>query len=316
MASRETHDFLLYIAAARRRTAKLEDARPGLAQIGPFIIEFHAEYAATLWDDPVRSAEVPLRPIPNSLGDESGLPNLSPENKLVLEELHISLTAARDHLLGLGRLFLAGGPNRTAIAVARSLLDASAHALWLLDPCIDSRQRTGRAANLRLISLAQEIADKPSPKLVEDFERQRTALVANAKLDGYEQIFSKKGAPQWMLAPPYSIDAVWSVCEGRQLAQTAWRLNSSAVHARERQSLQRDLGLLASRNVAAVERATIQHCMYPVLLASEVALIAGQFYGLNANPITPRVVGRLREAFALGAGLRDDSLVPPIAPPT
>lgn len=308
-------EFALRIHRGAEQGRAVAAARPTLAHVGAALEAVHDRFTSALWAPRASNAVERrlLTPVSGAGGaaPRESLPTVNPNNTLVLEVADGYATAVRDHMLGFARLAAAGGPTRSMLALARVLLDASVHLTFLLASDVGARERCGRALNIRLEALRQEIADaQDDPDERAQVSRERDSLLEAAELDGFEreQVKAKGGIkrPGWFVAPHDRFDAVMRTAIGGDHMES-WRTLSSVVHAQERPGVRFPLGLDEILPGPHANQMMLLHALLPVLLGVEAMRVAERFYGtLGVSVDDEGLADRAIYVVAMASGMHDD----------
>lgn len=206
---------------------------------------------------------------------------------------------------GFANLCASDGPERTLIVVSRVLLDASAHVLWLLDPAVDEQARTIRSANVWFESIGEEIKDPIAATEKQTLSRRRDDLLQAAITDGFQPVYTQRGARRHQLSPAHSQPDVLTAALSSQ-ARNHWRAASSVVHAQERSHLRFELGTGAIDPGPHATSMLMGHSMIVMTLIIQAIERIEEFYGVVGSPVSDKTVKRVFAVGAFGSGMRDD----------
>ncbi|SNS92472.1 hypothetical protein SAMN06309944_1387 [Micrococcales bacterium KH10] len=290
-----------------RRTAA---ARPGWQQVAPVLLGLQESAVLSLWGGPdtARNSERPLTPLAGAAGVSPGTPHLNPENSLVLGVAHSYLWGMRDHLQSVAMMCLTELPPRSIIAMSRVLLDAATRTTYVLDPSIDERTRIIRACNLRFESFRQQLADHPEDvEKRDELSSERQNLLDAALADGFSQVTTKAGKPEWMLAPRTAAQTVemFQDAYGEDFT-SLWRELSSVTHVDERPHFRFAFGLDpidAGPHAATVSMIYIHVAVFGVAAAVEAA---ERFYGNAGDPLDEEAIELTHFVLQMASGQLDD----------
>ncbi|SNT07693.1 hypothetical protein SAMN06309944_1985 [Micrococcales bacterium KH10] len=290
-----------------RRTAA---ARPGWQQVATVLLALQRSAILSLWGGPdtARNNERPLTPRADAAGVSPGTTRLNPENSLVLGAAHTYLWGVRDHLQSVAMMCLAELPPRSIIAMSRVLLDAATRTTYILNASIDERTRVIRACNLRFESFRQQLADHPKDiDKRDELSSERQNLLDAALADGFSQVITKAGKPEWMLAPRTAAQTVemFRDAYGEEFT-SLWRELSSVTHVDERPHFRFAFGLDstdAGPHAATIPMIYIHLATIGVISALETA---ERFYGTAGTPIDHDTKEVTHLVLRMASGLLDD----------
>ena len=299
--------FLRWLRGRAAQGRELAAARPRLRDVGEHLLAFEQELINALWGgrDAERFGRHPLEPHPPAPGNIDGTPKLNPKGALTNEVADGYVTAMRDHLGGIGSLAVVNGSMRSILVLARTLLDVSAHAAYLLEPDIDDRERTRRTFNFLMDAIREEIADGDDS--TELLERQ-AELRAAAEADGFEYSTklnkAKNPVPNRNEITPH--DEPKKV-RGAYLGDVefAWRALSSVTHGQEREVLRFSLGLGPVDPGVHGDSYSLVWLATAVESAIVAAHHAADYYGGQLDEL---LIQKVREVLGSAAGMGDDAL--------
>ncbi|MFE5309157.1 hypothetical protein [Isoptericola sp. NPDC056605] len=303
----DTDAFLRWLREGAAQGRELAAARPSLRDVAQHLLAFEEEMVDALWDgrDTEKFRMHPLEPHRSAPGDIAGTPHLNPNGALTNEVADGYVTATRDHLGGIGSLAAVDGSRRSLLVLARTLLDVSTRAAYLLEPDIDDMERTRRAFNFLMDAIREEIADgDDSTGLLE----RQAELRAAAEADGFEFATkrNKAGNPvpdRNVLAPRVDPRKVRGEFLGD--VEFAWRALSSVTHGQEREVLRFALGLGPVSPGVHGDSYSLVWLATSVESAAVAAAHAADYYGAQLDEL---LIQRVREVLWAAAGMRDDAV--------
>ncbi|MFJ6680208.1 hypothetical protein ACIQLK_13925 [Microbacterium sp. NPDC091382] len=202
--------------------------------------------------------------------------HLNNRNRLLIDLLEDYLVATSDHTWALTVLLASNPPFRPLLAAGRILLDAGAHIRYLLDESATLDERTGRAANVELLAIHEELKDDTAApdRDVEVLTERRAEILKQGDADDLPRGRFKSGEPQPWFAPallqmPQMADLVLGKDYGRQI----WRLASSVVHAQDRTVLR----FVAGRGDVDLSGPGLGHTMSVPFVGSCLAVMAESY---------------------------------------
>lgn len=299
--------FVRWLRKGGAQGRSLAAARPGLQEVAQHLLAFEEELVNVLWGgrDTERFSKHPLEPRPSAPGNIAGTPNLNPNGALTNEVADGYITATRDHLGGIAHLAGVEGTMRSLLVLARTLLDVSAHAAYLLGPNIDCRERTRRTFNFLMEAIREEIADGDDS--IELLERQAELRNA-AEADDFKfaEKRNKAGNPRPdrnMIAPRTEPRDVRKATMGD--VEFAWRGLSSVTHGQEREVLR------FAMNLGPVDPGVhgVSYSLLWLSVSVESAVVAAKYaadyYGGQLNEV---LIEQVRQVLRAAAGLHDGAL--------
>jgi hypothetical protein len=305
--AKDPEAFRRWLSKGATQGRELAAARPNLEDVAQHLLAFEQELVDTLWGgrDTERFGKHPLEPHPSAPGNIAGTPHLNPSGALTNEVADGYVTATRDHLGGIAWLAAIDGSRRSLLVLARTLLDVSTRAAYLLEPNIDDRERTRRAFNFLMDAIREEIADGDDSS---GLLARQAELRASARADGFEFATklnkAKNPVPnQNVITPQDEAKRVRGAFLGD--VEFAWRALSSVTHGQEREVLRFALGL------GPVDPGVHGDSYSLVWLATAVesAIIAAEhaayYYGGQLDEL---LIRRVRQVLWSAAGMNDDAL--------
>lgn len=301
-------------------------ARPTWPQLGEALWAYHDVALNTFYPGETRTSLVAHReslveprhkaPAAND-ARASAERELNPNNTLLMRIAHMYVGGIVNHLGGLAALVENEVSARPAIALARVILDASAHCCHLLEPDITTEDRTLRAANIQVDMLRAERNDlTQAPPLAEDFrtaELQRinaeiSDLHRAAEADGFTRSVSKGGDVQDYLEPGrVTIEELLSRHGDDEFYRSEWRHGSSVVHVKERTIIEFLIGSGDTKQEVHGRAYAAMKLMPAILMATEALSHAATYLGTDGRQLD-RLRDQLLNYWSFSTGMRDEEI--------
>lgn len=221
----------------------------------------------------------------------------------VLYVVHRYVDAALDHLRGIGILLREAAVIRPPVALARSALEAGAHAHHLCRQDLSATERIAQVLNVEIGFLKEEVTAEQRAK---DFDRCRElrseldALIALGRTNGLPPSKEDRSYFEPRLSARVLTDAVL-----QQEGGVTWHLLSQFIHPLDDDGWRLVLGPSARTERVQRDALVSQMALNGLLAVRQAREALGWYTGWDLNRLANAESGLL-ELWAHGAGMRND----------